>query len=82
MMLGLKGFREMKSGRLPHSAYLIRVVRRCRAWVRLVESVRPDLVRLAGELAGSNRETVFLQWCRELLSGYRPYGVNRHHTGN
>ena len=54
------GSREMKSGRPPYSAYLIRVVRRCRAWVRLVESVRPDLVRLAGKLAGSNRETVFL----------------------
>ena len=61
----------MKSGRLLYSAYLIRVARRGRAWARLVESVRPDPVRLAGKLARSNRETVFLQWCRELLSGHK-----------
>ena len=65
----------MKSGRLPYSAYLIRVVRRCRARVRLVGSTRSDNTRLAGKLTGSNRETVFFQWCRELLSGHRPYGV-------
>ena len=69
------GSREMKSGRPPYSAYLIRVVGRCRARVSHVEPIRSDNVRLAGKLTGSNRETVFFQWCRELLSGHRPYGV-------
>ena len=65
----------MKSGRPPYSACLIRVVGRCRARVRPVGSIRSDNVRLAGKLTGSNRETVFFQWCWELLSGHRPYGV-------